>query len=480
MFLKIVTKDLIKKMKFKNDLYDLKNLKQVVSEITGLPQTAFILVFKDAENEEVTINDNHDMEYFIDNALSQKFAVVYVRDPQVANQSFMLVDETINQGMVTEQVLVQEIHELNTLEVEPEFIQTQSEVANYSRKLSRSLSLPKTNKMDIKLEENVEALEESTIKNEELFVNAIPNGTQFAEESDEQIAKRLQEEEYSRENAGNEFIDKCHNFMKTLILPQLQSDATEPISESKTLEDRISQLEKQLSMLTEALTEKKDERKVRKAIRKIKKEAAQTASLHPEINTRHIDVTCDGCQTYPVIGKRFKCLICRDFDLCQACEAKNDHAHPMIRCIEQNNHHVLNKVQRKYAKFVKRHSHHGNPLNLMGPIVNLIGETRTGEMGEQFIGMPRCHRKRFCGRHHAHEEKMPEKKVETEKIVEEPVIVDEEKVKKEEEEQKRSILKFMFNSNDLEAIDELIRRFKELSLEQFFEAVAQEYKNSFN
>ncbi|KAM4678500.1 sequestosome-1 isoform 2-T2 [Discoglossus pictus] len=44
----------------------------------------------------------------------------------------------------------------------------------------------------------------------------------------------------------------------------------------------------------------------------------------------HPNVTCDGCDG-PVVGNRFKCLICPDYDLCSACEGKGIHKeHNMI------------------------------------------------------------------------------------------------------------------------------------------------------
>jgi hypothetical protein len=39
----------------------------------------------------------------------------------------------------------------------------------------------------------------------------------------------------------------------------------------------------------------------------------------------HLGITCDGCQTTPIVGNRFKCSVCPDFDLCESCEEKQEH-----------------------------------------------------------------------------------------------------------------------------------------------------------
>jgi len=36
----------------------------------------------------------------------------------------------------------------------------------------------------------------------------------------------------------------------------------------------------------------------------------------------HYGVTCDGCNQYPIKGKRFKCNNCKDFDFCENCIKK--------------------------------------------------------------------------------------------------------------------------------------------------------------
>uniref|UniRef100_A0A8C8VNY1 Sequestosome 1 n=1 Tax=Pelusios castaneus TaxID=367368 RepID=A0A8C8VNY1_9SAUR len=55
----------------------------------------------------------------------------------------------------------------------------------------------------------------------------------------------------------------------------------------------------------------------------------QCTQEHP-LNVVHPNVICDGCEG-PVVGARFKCTICPDYDLCSTCEGKGIHKeHNMI------------------------------------------------------------------------------------------------------------------------------------------------------
>ena len=49
----------------------------------------------------------------------------------------------------------------------------------------------------------------------------------------------------------------------------------------------------------------------------------------------HVGITCDGCEMDPIKGKRFKCLVCPDYDLCENCKMKGKRALPC------NDHHEM-------------------------------------------------------------------------------------------------------------------------------------------
>lgn len=45
----------------------------------------------------------------------------------------------------------------------------------------------------------------------------------------------------------------------------------------------------------------------------------------------HAHVTCDECGTSPIVGIRYKCVVCPDFDVCEKCQAKSTHDHPFLK-----------------------------------------------------------------------------------------------------------------------------------------------------
>ena len=51
----------------------------------------------------------------------------------------------------------------------------------------------------------------------------------------------------------------------------------------------------------------------------------------------HNNVTCDGCNMTPIIGFRYKCMQCPDYDLCQNCKSKHIHSEHMMQRMPNNN-----------------------------------------------------------------------------------------------------------------------------------------------
>eukprot|EP00808_Paulinella_micropora_P011339 g13199.t1 len=80
-----------------------------------------------------------------------------------------------------------------------------------------------------------------------------------------------------------------------------------------------------------AKTAEKAEKEAEKAARKQQKE--QERKKKEEKAATHHRFVCDGCQSGPIVGPRFNCTVCPDFDLCSSCEEKNVHPadHPLTK-----------------------------------------------------------------------------------------------------------------------------------------------------
>jgi hypothetical protein len=43
---------------------------------------------------------------------------------------------------------------------------------------------------------------------------------------------------------------------------------------------------------------------------------------------QHNGVTCDSCKSTPIWGKRYKCLVCSNFDICEDCHSSGHSPQP--------------------------------------------------------------------------------------------------------------------------------------------------------
>lgn len=82
----------------------------------------------------------------------------------------------------------------------------------------------------------------------------------------------------------------------------------------------------------------------------------QVDSTAPKNHHIHFGVTCDNCENGPIIGFRYKCMECEDFDLCGTCEGKMAHnEHVMLRL--PGDIKSLGGGKPHHSK--RRHGHHG-------------------------------------------------------------------------------------------------------------------------
>ena len=52
--------------------------------------------------------------------------------------------------------------------------------------------------------------------------------------------------------------------------------------------------------------------------------------------SHHNGFECNGCQQEPIVGKRFVCNICADYDLCEGCYNLGGHEHRSFEVVVQS------------------------------------------------------------------------------------------------------------------------------------------------
>lgn len=64
----------------------------------------------------------------------------------------------------------------------------------------------------------------------------------------------------------------------------------------------------------------------------------KTSSSQQKKQAVHQRVSCDGCGVNPIVGLRYKCSVCPDFDFCEKCEDTVKHDHAFIKIKEPANY----------------------------------------------------------------------------------------------------------------------------------------------
>jgi len=133
------------------------------------------------------------------------------------------------------------------------------------------------------------------------------------------------EEELRRIDSSADEFDDLDEKKSVEIEKKPEEKVPEPIDITSLVQSKINEI---IPELTKKLVEEVTNN-IRKSEIKSDRPSEQSRKSHNEII--HERVTCDGCSKYPIVGHRYKCVICHNFDFCEACEAKGDHPHAFLK-----------------------------------------------------------------------------------------------------------------------------------------------------
>ena len=477
MFLKLVFKDQVKKINFNDDLKDLDKLKGMIRDIKAWNVKDFTLTFLDPENEIVEIYDKHDMDYFLALNAHQKFASLLINECEDTKEKTTTND--------------QEFIDLSRLKSSPVDVQAESEdFLVKDEKTDHELEKENTPKMkmeqliydinDLIIDKNIQT-DNLQIVDQGISVqpdNEDKSVTAVVEIQDQIVGENVDSERLYHILQSHSTYNNEHDEEKT---SEKEDDNCNSDIESNNEEKYTGKEEKKKGGLKKKFKKmknkmKKQEEKLMKAIEK-KVSALQSqinnismnnsrasivekpkdVQLPPKVNcmTVHTGVTCDNCEMYPIIGKRYKCMTCSDYDLCESCEQHCIHNHPMVRMMSTANHDMYRQI-----------SNWSDSFNAISNTLGFVNRFKNNEEGSRCskFRKRRNHTKNF--NNNKTEEKDADIKHETVKTEEQAVEYRECPQRRKE---KSELIDFIFGGSKDEAVKiELLDRYSQLNIEDFY------------
>jgi len=163
----------------------------------------------------------------------------------------------------------------------------------------------------------------------------------------------------------------------------------EKSEDSKMLEKFEAELKSNISTFLDDKFKKMKSKIEKKTVKKSKELLKKFMKTDPvKSNVVHAGVTCDGCGVFPVVGSRFKCAVCHNFDYCANCEEKNKEAHPhpfvLIRTPERAPHSIQ-CVVREDCPIIQKSIPFNGDYKLADAIINNSIIAEVSELSSQCL-----------------------------------------------------------------------------------------------
>ena len=130
-----------------------------------------------------------------------------------------------------------------------------------------------------------------------------------SEKNEEQISQVL-----SNAQKSLQLLKECYKEEKKEEVPSIESIVSDKVQSAE--KEIIKSFNTEVLKASEILYYSKANNKVK----------AKKIAL-----AEHTGICCDHCKQFPIRGVRYKCLICTSYDLCEDCEEKEKHKHPMAK-----------------------------------------------------------------------------------------------------------------------------------------------------
>lgn len=131
-------------------------------------------------------------------------------------------------------------------------------------------------------------------------------------------------------------VEKVKGIIGNCIQGAIDFFKTKPKVDSnsdKTLKKEVKKPKKIISKIVKKVVKKKIVSRKPQAPKTENKEIKENKEMNKTSVAEHKEIICDGCEKCPIVGIRYRCTVCDDFDYCEDCEKKFalEHGHPMLK-----------------------------------------------------------------------------------------------------------------------------------------------------
>jgi hypothetical protein len=343
MFLKLFLNNEKKEVPLERPIKSLPELRAEINQFIGVEENPAMLSFIDIDDDVIEIKDDYDFEYMLEQSKGQTVIRVDLLSKENTEINKIETSPKVDISVPAIKAVQEEMP--SQLILSPQFIESMNE------KVYETIATPLESEP---LLSEVNKIESSNIQNED---SHLPNSENTLDFSAIKIPERQ----------NFEVIDTKYDFTKQKAPAQFEclvEDKDFFLKSKKAKDDKIkSQIEesitsnpllKELSAKIELLTDIVDQgfHTIKSDIENIQVTETKVSSLNIQKSFSEGTVHgayCDLCNKMPIKGRRFKCLICPNFDLCESCEGANIHKHPMMVFYDNTDNRVAEEMTKLYG-----------------------------------------------------------------------------------------------------------------------------------
>lgn len=254
----------------------------------------------------------------------------------------------------------------------------ENDIITVSNEDDYAIALASVTKLDFIIEISETSKLFKSIFEKSRIVSPAENLQKEIEEKERELRELLEKEEATRKQKEEEqrLMKQCEEEAKRKheeelkIAAELRAQREEEIKQKK--EDSVKVDEAEIEIMVAKSLENMKKSIIDKIVSETVSSINKTEKKPPVI---HKQVSCDGCKVYPIVGIRYKCTVCHNFDYCENCEEKNSetHNHNFIKIKNPNSYDSYECPRNREEGDEKKHNFKDMVKNFMdkvGPMVN--------------------------------------------------------------------------------------------------------------